>query len=92
MKVTIMFLLHFFMIKRDYTIFDLSNLLFDADKHAHFSLLIYLRPTQFSYPKIGNFSDEFEQPMQQPPATDKFPTPQSLKKKKGKQKDALTRV
>ena len=71
------------MIKRDYAIFDLSNLLFDADKHAHFSLLIYLRPTQFSYPKIGNFSDEFDQPMQQLPAIDKFPTPQSLKRKRG---------
>ena len=55
----IMFLLHILMLRRDYIIFNLCNILFDADQNAQFSLLTYLRLMQFSYTKIGNFPDDF---------------------------------
>ena len=59
MRVIIMFLVHFFILMRDYIIFNLCNVLFDADQNAQFSLLTYLRLMQFSYTKIGNFPDDF---------------------------------
>ena len=52
MRETILFLLH-------YVLFNLHNILVDADKNAIFSLLTYLRLTQFSYTKISNFPDNF---------------------------------
>ena len=57
MSVTIMFLLHFLLIKRNYYIFDFGNFQFDTDQNATFPLLTYLRPTQFSYTERGNFPD-----------------------------------
>ena len=57
MRVTIMYLLHFLLMKRNHVIFDLRNFLVDADQNATFPLLIYLRLIQFSYTKIGNFFD-----------------------------------
>ena len=59
MRVTIMFVLHFSLIKINNVIFDFSNFSVDADQNATFSLLIYLRLMQFSYSKIGNFPDDF---------------------------------
>ena len=43
----------------NYVIFNLRNFLFDAAENATFSLLIYLRLTQFSNIEIGNFPDDF---------------------------------
>ena len=43
LRVTIMFLFYFLLIKRNYVIFDLHNFLVDADQNATFSLLTYLR-------------------------------------------------
>ena len=43
---------------RNYVIFDMHFFLFDADQNATFSLLAYLRLTQFSYTEIGNFPDD----------------------------------
>ena len=57
--MTIMFLSLFLSIKRNNVIFYLCNFLFDVDQNAQFSLLTYLRRTQFSYTEIGNFSDDF---------------------------------
>ena len=59
MRVTIMFLLHSLLIKRNYVIFDLRNFLFDAAQNAPFCLVIYLRLMQFSYIDIGNFPHDF---------------------------------
>ena len=61
--MTIIFLLLFFffflLIKRNYTIFDLRNFLFDAYQNGPFSPLTYLKVTQVSYTQIGNFHDDF---------------------------------
>ena len=59
MRVTIMFILHFLLLRESYAIFDLHNFVVDADQNATFSFLTYLRLTQFSYTEIGNFSDNF---------------------------------
>ena len=59
MRVTIMFLVHFLLIKRNYVIFDVGNFLVDLDQNTIFSLLTCLRLLQFSYMKIGNFPDDF---------------------------------
>ena len=59
MRVTIMFLLHFLLIKRNYRAFYLPNFLFDADQNAPCSLVTYLRFMQFSYTEIGNFPEDF---------------------------------
>ena len=58
MRVTIMFLLIFLLIKRSYVIFDLCHFLVHADKNATFSLWTDLRLMQFSYTKIGSFCDD----------------------------------
>ena len=55
MRVTILFLLHYLLIKTNDVIFDLRNFLVDADQTAALSLLTYLRLTQFSCTEIGNF-------------------------------------
>ena len=55
--VAIMVLLHFYRDKLRH--FRLCNFLFDAGQHARFSLLTYLRLTQFSHARIGNFPDDF---------------------------------
>ena len=49
----------FLVIKRNYLIFDFRNFLFDADQNARFSVLTYLRLTQFSYTEIESFPDDF---------------------------------
>ena len=59
MRVTIMLLLHFLLIKRYDFIFDLHNFSVDTDQNATFPLLTFLRLTQFPYTKIGNFPDDF---------------------------------
>ena len=59
MRVTKMFLLHYFLIKKNYFIYDLSNFLVDTYQNAIFPLLAYLRLMQFSYTEIGNFLDDF---------------------------------
>ena len=55
--VAIMVLLHFY--RDELRHFRLCNFLFDAGQHARFSLLTYLRLTQFSYTDIGNVPDDF---------------------------------
>ena len=59
MRVTVMFLLHFLLIKRNYFIFYLCNFLVDTDQNATFPLLNYIILMQFSNNEIGNFPDNF---------------------------------
>ena len=59
MSMTIMLLIHFLLIKRNYFIFDFHNSLFDTYQNATFPLLTYLRLLQFSHTEIGNFPDKF---------------------------------
>lgn len=59
LRVTIMLLLRFLLLKRNYIIFNERNVLVDADQNATFSLLTYLKLAQFSYTVIGNFPDDF---------------------------------
>ena len=56
MKVTLVLVLHFLFLKRNYFIFNLHNFLVDADQNTTFPLLTLL--TQFSYTETGNFSDD----------------------------------
>ena len=60
MRVTVMFLLHFLLIKRNYFIFYLCNFLVDTDQNATFPLLNYIILMQFSNNEIGNFPDNFK--------------------------------
>ena len=56
MRVTIVFLIYFLLIKIKDVTCDLRNCLFEADQNAqHF--LSWL--TQFSYTETGNFLDDF---------------------------------
>ena len=57
MKVTLVLVLHFLFLKRNYFIFNLHNFLVDADQNTTFPLLTLL--TQFSYTETGNFPDDF---------------------------------
>ena len=44
----------------DIYIYILGNFLFDADHNTTFSLLTYLRLTQFPYSETSNFPDDFK--------------------------------
>ena len=55
MSVTIMFLLHFLLIKRNYYIFDFGNFQFDTDQNATFPLLTYLKITDFLTQRLATF-------------------------------------
>ena len=61
MRVTIMFLLDFLLIKRNYVkkIFTYTIFLVDTNQNAIISFLTYLRLMQFSCTKIGKFPDSF---------------------------------
>ena len=55
MRVTIMFLLHFLLIKDNYVVFDLAIFWLTQIKVQHFLSLL----KQYSYTEISNFPDDF---------------------------------
>ena len=55
MRVTIMVLLFFWLIKRNYIIFDISNFLFDANQNATFSLLTHQDLSNFLALRYATF-------------------------------------
>ena len=59
MRMAIMFLLDFLLIKRNYKFSTYVIFVVDANQNAIFSLLTYFRLTQFSYTEIGNFPNDF---------------------------------